>query len=43
MSFSAFHTRIAAALAVLIIDSAGAGMAQAKVFDPRTFTLANGL
>jgi len=43
MNFSAFRTRISAALAVLILGSAGAGMAQAKVFDPRTFTLANGL
>lgn len=41
MNFSAFRTRTLAALAVLIIGSAG--LAQAKVFDPRTFTLANGL
>ena len=43
MNLSAIHTRIAAALAALILGSAGAGMAQAKVFDPQTFTLANGL
>jgi zinc protease len=41
MNLSAIRTRISAALAVLIIASAG--LAQAKVFDPRTFTLANGL
>ncbi len=43
MNLSAIHTRIAAALAALILCSAGAGVTQAKVFDPRTFTLANGL
>jgi zinc protease len=41
MNLSAIRTRFSAALAVLIIASAG--LAQAKVFDPRTFTLANGL
>ena len=41
MKLSALHTRIAAALAALVFGSTG--MAQAKVFDPQTFTLANGL
>ncbi len=43
MNLSAINTRIAAALAAVILCSAGAGVTQAKVFDPRTFTLANGL
>jgi zinc protease len=43
MNFSAIRTRITAALAVLLVSNAGVTTAQAKVFDPQTFTLANGL
>lgn len=43
MKFTAFHFRIIAAALSLIVGVAAADGAAAKVFDPQTFTLANGL